>query len=600
MAEPVQGPSPAGVLGSSGAIENRHASPLEAAPTPWLFSGPKVVGWRFLVDLLLICLWVAVTDMLLYQVGTLLAWSIFLVWSVIFFAIVKRTKSHLGASWLCALVLLLLSAKLAWCGSYLQVACGVALIVCYTMALSGSPPFFPEVCGYGGHVLTGAVNRISRFRLHGSRDTAEPLNRIHGWQFTMPLAAVVAFAVLFVLANPDIANSVASNLRATLVACSDLWEAIGTKQVFFWMASAWLMLGLLYPTGAWQAGQALFREPPPQELSAALANGKLYSAFRNTLLSLIVLFTFYLTFEFATLWRRDFPDNFYYAGYAHQGAFWLTVALALATGLLSVMFQGAMLSDPRLSRLKTFAVVWSILNFLLSLAVFNRLLIYIDFNGMTRMRVIGLLGISCVVIGFSLVVFKLLKDKGFVWLVHRQLWVPVGGILVYALMPVDWLISRNNTQRILGDHLAPAVQIIAQPSTAEGMLPLIDLVNVEDAQIREGIRALLAIWARELEVVEVLQAGSSEGSSALGRTAFVGAKVWTPRLGHSSPWVNTQQGFSRRTPKSGISLYDFQLSERLLRQRLVEIENTWQPYYESSERREKALNEFYQYSYQWY
>jgi len=62
-----------------------------------------------------------------------------------------------------------------------------------------------------------------------------------------------------------------------------------------------------------------------------VARSPLYSAYRNTLMTLIVLFTIYLVFEFITLWRREFPPGFYYAGYAHQGAAWLTFALALAT-----------------------------------------------------------------------------------------------------------------------------------------------------------------------------------------------------------------------------------------------------------------------------
>lgn len=36
------------------------------------------------------------------------------------------------------------------------------------------------------------------------------------------------------------------------------------------------------------------------------------------------------------MWFRPFPTGFHYSGYAHEGAFWLTVALAMATITLSL------------------------------------------------------------------------------------------------------------------------------------------------------------------------------------------------------------------------------------------------------------------------
>ena len=46
----------------------------------------------------------------------------------------------------------------------------------------------------------------------------------------------------------------------------------------------------------------------------------------------------------------------------------------------------------------------------LALAVFNRLFIYISFNGMTRMRIVALYGMSAVAVGFVLVVWKIVAQ----------------------------------------------------------------------------------------------------------------------------------------------------------------------------------------------
>ncbi len=45
----------------------------------------------------------------------------------------------------------------------------------------------------------------------------------------------------------------------------------------------------------------------------------------------ILIYAVYLAFEFHTLWFRVFPKGFYYSGYAHEGAAWLTIGLVLAT-----------------------------------------------------------------------------------------------------------------------------------------------------------------------------------------------------------------------------------------------------------------------------
>ena len=70
----------------------------------------------------------------------------------------------------------------------------------------------------------------------------------------------------------------------------------------------------------------------------------------------------------------------------------MTIALALATLLLSVMFRADVMQDERLPKLKRLAWIWSALNLCLAVAVYHRLMIYVDFNGMTRMRGGGVSG----------------------------------------------------------------------------------------------------------------------------------------------------------------------------------------------------------------
>ncbi|MEX0585655.1 MAG: DUF4153 domain-containing protein, partial [Pirellulales bacterium] len=225
----------------------------------------------------------------------------------------------------------------------------------------------------------------------------------------------------------------------------------------------------------------------------------LYETHRNTLAGLVVLFAAYLAYEFATLWGREFPPGFHYSGYAHEGAAWLTLALAMATAGLSIVFAGRTLADSRLHVLRRWGNIWAIENLLLAVAVYHRLHIYIGFNGMTRMRVVGILGISAVVAGLLLVLWKIRRRYRFFWLVQRDLWVLALAMYAYCVLPVDLLTTTYNVRRILAGDPAPSVQISVHPLSAEGLLQLSPLLASDDLLIREGVRSILALELRQLD-----------------------------------------------------------------------------------------------------
>ncbi|MCY2995338.1 MAG: DUF4173 domain-containing protein [Planctomycetota bacterium] len=231
---------------------------------------------------------------------------------------------------------------------------------------------------------------------------------------------------------------------------------------------------------------------PAADAPAVGGPAALYPACRNTLVAVLLLFAVYLVFEFKTLWFRVFPDGFHYSGYAHEGAAWLTVALGLATVILSFVFSGALLRDARLPRLKRLAWWWSLENLLLAVAVYHRMFIYVGFNGMTYMRIVGLFGMSAVVVGFLLVLWKIAHNRDFVWLIRHHLWTLGITIYLFAITPVDAIWVSYNVRRVLVGDPAPSVQISEHPISAEGLLLLQPLLNCEDVLIRDGIAAMLA------------------------------------------------------------------------------------------------------------
>ncbi|HEY2252424.1 MAG TPA: hypothetical protein VGH74_15230, partial [Planctomycetaceae bacterium] len=251
----------------------------------------------------------------------------------------RRGGAALGAV---AALLLVLAAALVWCGSAGQVALAAALVIAFAMILVAMKPYVIDVFLFAFFTLCTGGAGLTKYLRSLDRGTGL-IPRATWLKVVLPLAAVLGFGTLFVCANPDEARTI---VRWLARAWNSLAEMIyefspSVPEYLLWIATAWIAGGLLRPL----VRNSVFAA---EETSAAakavdvteFSEAALYAAFRNTLIALIVLFAGYLAFEYRTLWGRVFPKGFYYAGYAHEGAAWLTLALALATGVLSAIFRG--------------------------------------------------------------------------------------------------------------------------------------------------------------------------------------------------------------------------------------------------------------------
>ena len=397
-----------------------------------------------------------------------------------------------------------LAAKMVWCGWGLHIALGAVLLCAFALALSGTVPYVLEILVFPLRMMLGGLLGVAAYT-GSARRTRWGVTRVGWLSIALPLVAFLAFSILFILANPDLLDAFGQRIEQILTAFREwlIEFAPHPLEVAFWLAIAWIVIGMLRPLLSRPLFEELERaERGGKEASVALSPSPFYAAARNTLATVLVLFAIYLIFEFNTLWFRQFPSGFYYSGYAHQGAAWLTVALALATVVLSLVFRGTVLRDPRLRTLRRLAWLWSLENILLAIAVYHRLYIYIGFNGMTRMRIVGILGISAVLVGFLLVLWKIPRNRGLLWLMRRHSWTVALAVYLYGVLPVDRIVVDYNVQRILSGDSAPSVQITEHPISSEGVLLLEPLLECDDAIVREGVRAYLA---GKYEQAEALQ-----------------------------------------------------------------------------------------------
>ena len=438
--------------------------------------------------------WTALSDWLIYRTHGYAGPAVFFALAPLLFLIPTQQRNRVSSTFLlirccCLLLLVGVVIRLAVLGNGWVFVSGVLVTFAFALASSRSSPWALEIGALFLRSPLDGVIWICTHRLPSVAGRASVrLERSSMANWLLPLVTTSVFAGLFVLANPDLVQWVSERIQQSFDWAWDWVGRLSAWEVPFCLLALIIGAGLLYPV----YGKRRIGGEDLEGFASGKGEAPLYAAIRNTLLCLVALFSAYLAFEFWTLWKREFPDGFYYAGYAHQGAAWLTIALALATGLLSLIFHGDTLKDRRISVLRRYAWFWSALNFLLALAVYNRLSIYVGYNGLTPMRIVGYFGITAVVAGFALVVVKVAQNRGFWWLMRTQLTVLLLTLILFTLFPVDFVAHRYNTWRVNDGYLHPSVMVAVKPMDDMGYLTSLDLVDCEDVTIRDGVRAMMA------------------------------------------------------------------------------------------------------------
>ncbi len=269
-------------------------------------------------------------------------------------------------------LLLFLCCSMAWAGGAGQIIAAIWLLVAGNLAAQGVVPYVLETIIAIAGIVPGGYEFLHGVQLNWRRIVLDPVD--HGrpsqaMNYILPIVSVIVFGTVFMLANPDVIKEISSLISSIYLRIQSWMSRFSAFEIVVWCATFWFTGGLLCPVvrRAVEASGILGGE------SESEYDHPMFGPFRNTLMTLIGLFTAYLFFEFCTLWFRKFPEGFHYSGYAHEGAAWLTVALGLATLTLSLIFRGSMMNDLRLGSLKNLAWIWSGLNFLLAASVYNRL-----------------------------------------------------------------------------------------------------------------------------------------------------------------------------------------------------------------------------------
>ena len=433
-----------------------------------------------------VLMWTVAADVLLFRTATYLAVGVFFLLTPMIYRVATVPKRRDRNAAFCGMLLAMVVLRLWWLGSPMVVASGVVLVIALSMASHRVRPHV--VAGFRWTVMAfiGGIGRIGQIQLPKAMLATLRKRRLLSATL-VPASVATVFATLFVLANPGWVERLLWSTRMFGDWLAQQLQGFSPLEVPFLILATVIGWGLMRP--AWIAASEATTSHASERAAEPSA---MYATYRNTLWTLIALFAIYLTNEYLTLFRREFPNGFYYAGYAHQGAAWLTVALALATAVLSFIFGRSLTRDPRRGKIRSLAWVWSGQNLLLAIAVFNRLGIYVGYNGLTRMRMVAFFGVGLVTVGFVLVIVKIAKERPFDWLIRQQLLAFLIACILFSVAPIDAITTAYNASRVSDSDLPPSVMLAVKPLNDEGWLMATALVDHPDPTIRDGVRARLA------------------------------------------------------------------------------------------------------------
>lgn len=230
----------------------------------------------------------------------------------------------------------------------------------------------------------------------------------------MPAVFGVAFALLFIAANPVIDRLISS------FDVEPLFDGADVFRVVFWLiisSVAWPLIRVRFA--------ARRRPDVPHEAAAASSasehedRSRLFgkAAMLRGLLVFNAMFAFQTALDLVYLWGgADLPDGLTYADYAHRGAYPLiATALLAAVFVLIAMQPGSETERDPLIRALVF--VWIGQNVLLVVSSMFRLDLYVEIYALTHWRVAAFIWMALVAVGLVLIVARIVLKRSNSWLV---------------------------------------------------------------------------------------------------------------------------------------------------------------------------------------
>ena len=391
------------------------------------------------------------------------------------------------------------------------------------------------------------------------------------WRVVLvPLGVVVLFILVFRAASP-VVERLTQDVFDWIADCLEhLWKIVSIARIFTWLFWLILFAALIRPLAkSWVADALAKRRETLDPPDGPAPNNGNYATAAATLISVNLLFIAFHAVDWPYLYfKARLPEGISYSEYSHRGCFWLTVGLLLSTAVIGIVFRKRLNFHPGAGLLRGLSYVWAVLNGVLAVGALRRLQMYVDYNGLTPKRIVGIYGILLVTVGLILMVVKVRRSRNITWLIRRDLVALWTAIILIVLTPVDYLSwSYNACQAMQGNH-RPLANLTRQKMSPESFPPLIPLLDYEPPEspaknalepetLRKGVAAILGRKLDELRKSEPKSWTEWQGSHswALERLGAAEKKIdaITPPEARkdaesslktlASPWIHTRRGW---------------------------------------------------------
>ncbi|WP_108815555.1 DUF4153 domain-containing protein [Loktanella sp. Alg231-35] len=260
------------------------------------------------------------------------------------------------------------------------------------------------------------------------------------FDWALPVGVGGLFLILFAAANP-----IADKWLAVLGQLDmDILPEIG--RVTLWS----MVAGLLWPLLRLAPMMPNLTRPRTRQqrrLRSAFLNQR---SVQRALVVFNIIFLTQTTLDIGYLWGgAALPDGMTYAEYAHRGAYPL-----LVTAVLAGLF--ALLAQPHLGEanwVRRLLYLWVAQTVLLVISSILRLDLYVDFYGLTRLRVAAFVWMVVVALGLLLILMQMIGRQSVGWFMQRAFGLGLVAIYCCNLVNIDGLIARNNLADLrTGDH----------------------------------------------------------------------------------------------------------------------------------------------------
>ena len=213
------------------------------------FPAPEVSVLEFSSIILLVVL----ADITIYSGRGYAGYAVFLAMAPLLIVIGARKRRFGWQTVIVSVLTLGAAVRLVWCGNALAFALGLVLLSCVSISLCRrSRSIWFGYCEVSGLLLpaggAGLMAYDGWLKATFRRWIGVPtFTRLLA--YLMPPIVGLTFLTIFILANPDVVQLVSRELAA-LAESFQTWisELIGSPaRIPFWMAIAWLSIGLLRP-----------------------------------------------------------------------------------------------------------------------------------------------------------------------------------------------------------------------------------------------------------------------------------------------------------------------------------------------------------------